>query len=96
MKNNDCSSSISESLLDSLKQHPGKTFVVGACAGVLTSVLGVSVACLVGFKALFGSAVATTVVTGAGAIGGVTNVSLKNGRKTAKKKRTEREKESLF
>ncbi|GFK92329.1 hypothetical protein NNJEOMEG_00153 [Fundidesulfovibrio magnetotacticus] len=55
----------------------GTTFVAGVCAGVLTSVVGLSVACLAGVKALCGTAASAKLVTGAGAAGGVTGMTLK-------------------
>jgi hypothetical protein len=55
----------------------GKTFAFGVCAGVLTSAVGISVACLAGVKALCGTAATAKLVTGAGAAGGVTSMTLK-------------------
>ena len=55
----------------------GRTFAIGVCAGVLTSAVGISVACLAGVTALCGTAATAKLMAGAGAAGGVTSMTLK-------------------
>ena len=56
----------------------GKLVALGACAGVLTSALGVSAVCLVGLKGVFETLLAAKVVAGGGVAGAVASVALKS------------------
>jgi len=58
----------------------GKALAVGACAGALTSALGLSAACFVGLKGLAETVLAAKVITGGGIAGAVTSVTLKKGK----------------
>jgi len=58
----------------------GKALAVGACAGALTSVVGLSAACLVGLKGLFETVLAAKVLAGGGVAGAMTGVAIKNGK----------------
>lgn len=67
----------------------GKMVALGACAGVMTSALGVSAACLIGLKGLCETILAAKVVAGGGVAGALANVALKS-EKGAPKKATKR------
>lgn len=54
----------------------GKALAFGACAGLVTSSVGLTAACLIGLKGLCETVLATTVVAGAGMAGAVTNVAV--------------------
>ncbi|MBF0482957.1 MAG: hypothetical protein HQK81_14470 [Desulfovibrionaceae bacterium] len=56
----------------------GKTLAVGACAGVLTSAVGLTAAFLVGVKAAVESAIVAKIVAGAGVAGAMTNAAVKS------------------
>ncbi len=64
---------------DAQKSKLGKILAVGACAGVLTSALGITAACVIGIKGALEAIVAAKVVAGAGMAGAMTNIALKSG-----------------
>ena len=67
-----------------------KTLAVGACAGVLTSAVGLTAAFLVGVKAAVESASVAKIVAGAGVAGAMTNAAVnseKDGALAKPKKR---------
>ena len=75
-KNNACSLSQNS---NKLPRKIGTVVALGACAGALTSVFGVSAACLVGLKGLCETMLAAKVVAGGGVAGAVIGVSINPG-----------------
>jgi hypothetical protein len=74
------------------KPSLGKTLAIGACAGLLTSVAGVSAAAAFGVKSLADSLIMAKLVAGGGVAGAMTSVAIDSeGREdlknTAKKRR---------
>jgi len=57
----------------------GKTLALGACAGILTSALGVSAACFIGLKGLCETLIAAKLVAGGGMAGAMAGVAIKKG-----------------
>lgn len=74
------------------KPSLGKTLAIGACAGLLTSVAGVSAAAAFGVKSLADSLIMAKLVAGGGVAGAMTSVAIDSEsrdelKKTVKKRR---------
>jgi hypothetical protein len=62
---------------EATQKQVGKTLALGACAGLLTSAVGLSAACLFGLKGLCETYLAAKVVVGSGMAGAMTSVAIK-------------------
>lgn len=76
--------------LNHTQKKVGKTLAIGACAGLLTSALGVSAACLVGLKSVCETIIAAKLVAGGGMAGAITSVAIKKGDAEAAKQSRKR------